>query len=161
MNDGGDQGAVDAGLVDAGLVEDLVALCRVFGMAERDQICCGTVTVPQCVCLQALLPAALEAGPLAERLGSSPSATTRLVDGLAKRGWVERARDASDRRRVQVQLTPSGEAQALELRTLTAQTVAAVMTRIPPEKHAQIAESLRLVRGAVEETSALTKGCCG
>lgn len=154
-------GTIDAQPVDADLVDDLVALCRLFGMAERDQICCGTVTVPQCVCLQALLPEPLEAGPLAERLGSSPSATTRLVDGLAKRGWVERARDSADRRRVQVQLTDSGRAQALELRTLTAQTIAAVMTRVPVDKHAQIAESLRLVRGAVEDASAVLKGCCG
>ena len=156
MSDAATEGAVDDGLVD-----DLVALCRLFGMAERDQICCGTVTVQQCVCLQALLPAPLEAGPLAEQLGTSPSAATRLVDGLVKRGWVERARDASDRRRVQVQLTDAGRAQGLELRSLTAQTVAAVMARVPAEKHAQIAESLRLVRGAVEETSALIQGCCG
>lgn len=147
--------------VDPTLVDDLVAVCRLFGMAERDQICCGTVTVQQCVCLQALLPEPLEAGPLADRLGSSPSATTRLVDGLAKRGWIERARDANDRRRVQVQLTDSGRAQALELRGLTAETVAAVMARIPAEKHAQIAESLRLVRGAVEGASAAVQSCCG
>ena len=146
--------------VDDSLVDDLVALCRLFGLAERDLICCGTVTVPQCVCLQALLPTPLEAGPLAERLGNSPSAATRLVDGLVKRGWVERARDATDRRRVQVQLTESGRAQALELRALTAQTVAAVMARIPTGQHAQIAESLRLVRGAVEGASAALQGCC-
>ena len=130
------------------VVDDLVALCRHFGMAERDQVCCGTVTVQQCVCLQVLLTGPSEAKPLADRLGSSPSATTRLVDGLVKHGWVERARDASDRRKVSVQLTVEGEAEAQRLRGLTGQMVAAVMAVIPAEKHAQIAESLRLIRGA-------------
>ena len=62
-------------------VDDLVALCRYFGMFERERVCCGTVTVQQCVVLQSLLVGPSEVGPLAESVGSSPSAMTRLLDG--------------------------------------------------------------------------------
>ena len=94
------------------IVEDLVAVCRVFGMCEREWVCCGTVTVQQCVVLQALREGPSEVGPLADRVASSPSAMTRLVDGLVARGWAERVRDPSDRRRVQVSLTDEGRAIA-------------------------------------------------
>ena len=36
------------------VVDDLVALCRIFGFFERDRVCRGSVTVQQCVALQAL-----------------------------------------------------------------------------------------------------------
>lgn len=143
------------------LVDDLVALCRAFGMTEREQICCGTVTVQQCVCLQALLEGPSEAGSLADQLGSSPSATTRLVDGLVKSGWVERARDPADRRKVHVALTATGEAEARRLRGMTAQMVQVMMAHVPPEKRAQVTEAIGLVRRAVEATRTGTRGCCG
>lgn len=143
------------------LVDDLVALCRVFGMTEREQICCGTVTVQQCVCLQVLLRGATEAKPLADELGSSPSATTRLVDGLVKNGWAARQRDPADRRRVQIELTPAGATEAQRLRAMTAQVVQAMMGHVPADKHAQVIESIRLVRHAVEATRETIAGCCG
>jgi DNA-binding MarR family transcriptional regulator len=49
-------------------------------------------------------------GELAEALGRSPSATSRLVDGLAKRRLVERHEDAEDRRQRSVSLTQRGQA---------------------------------------------------
>lgn len=143
------------------LVDDLVALCRVFGMTEREQICCGTVTVQQCVCLRTLLGGAMEARPLADQLGSSPSATTRLVDGLVKNGWAERRRDPDDRRKVHIGLTGAGDAEARRLRGMTAQVVQAMMAHVPAAKHAQVSESIRLVRSAVEATRESIKGCCG
>lgn len=147
-------------MADADLMDDLVALCRLFGLAERDQICCGTITVPQCVGLQALLSGPLEAKALAVTLGSSPSAATRLVDGMVKHGWVERARDTADRRKVHVQLTAAGEAQAQALRGMTAQMVQAMLAQIPAEKHAQVIESMRLVRQAAERVHAQGMRCC-
>jgi DNA-binding MarR family transcriptional regulator len=142
------------------MVDDLVALCRVFGFAERDFICCGTVTVQQCGCLQALLEDSLEAKALADRLGSSPSAATRLVDGLVKQGWAERVRDTTDRRKVHVQLTGSGQTEAERLRLRTAQMVEAMLSRIPADKRAQVVESVGLIRKAAEDIQAFGLGCC-
>lgn len=47
---------------------------------------------------------------LARRLGVSSPATTVLVDRLERAGYVERVRDVSDRRRVQISDTPAGRA---------------------------------------------------
>ena len=47
-------------------------------------------------------------GALAESAGVSPPSATRMLDGLVKRGIVERARDTTDRRLVRVDLTDHG-----------------------------------------------------
>ncbi len=142
-------------------VDDLVALCRTFGLFERERVCCGSVTVQQCVVLQALLDGRSEVGPLAERAGSSPSAMTRLLDGLVRRGWVERVRDAQDRRCVIVGLTAEGRGEAERLRALTNDAIGAVFGGIPEEKRAQVVESVGLIRQAVEDARDALKGCCG
>ena len=49
-------------------------------------------------------------GELAETLGRSPSATSRLVDGLAKRRLVDRKAEPEDRRQRSVALTQRGQA---------------------------------------------------
>jgi DNA-binding MarR family transcriptional regulator len=49
-------------------------------------------------------------GDLAEVLGRSPSATSRLVDGLVKRRLVERRAEEDDRRQRAIALTPRGRA---------------------------------------------------
>lgn len=49
-------------------------------------------------------------GELAETLGRSPSATSRLVDGLARRRLVERREEPEDRRQRSIALTQRGHA---------------------------------------------------
>ena len=49
-------------------------------------------------------------GELAEVLGRSPSATSRLVDGLGRRRLVERHEEPEDRRQRTLVLTPRGQA---------------------------------------------------
>lgn len=48
------------------------------------------------------------AGDLSRDFAISTGATTRLIDGLEKRGLVERDRTSSDRRMVLLRLTPAG-----------------------------------------------------
>lgn len=48
---------------------------------------------------------------LAEQAGVSVAATSRMVDGLAERGLVERARDRADKRQCQLRLTAEGRAE--------------------------------------------------
>src|SRR3954462_10753365 len=49
-------------------------------------------------------------GELAEALGRSPSATSRLVDGLVRRRLVERREEPEDRRQRSISLTQRGQA---------------------------------------------------
>jgi DNA-binding MarR family transcriptional regulator len=52
----------------------------------------------------------LTVGELAEAIGRSPSATSRLVDGLVRRRLVERHEEPEDRRQRTHRLTPRGHA---------------------------------------------------
>ena len=54
---------------------------------------------------------------LARDLAHDKGATTRLVDGLVERGWVERTRDSGDRRQVKLALTAEGERVAQHCRS--------------------------------------------
>ncbi|ABE33325.1 marR family protein [Paraburkholderia xenovorans LB400] len=54
-------------------------------------------------------------GELAERLQAAPNGTAALVSRCESAGLVTRKADASDRRQVQVHLTPKGERCLLEL----------------------------------------------
>ena len=49
---------------------------------------------------------------LARDLAYDKGATTRLLDALEARGWVERKRGRDDRRQVRLKLTPDGETMA-------------------------------------------------
>jgi len=50
----------------------------------------------------------LRMATVAERLGMSPSAATRLVDRLEERGWIRRASPPENRRTVNVAITADG-----------------------------------------------------
>ena len=52
----------------------------------------------------------LTVGELAESINRSPSATSRLIDGLVKRRLVERQVEEEDRRQKILRLTPRGQA---------------------------------------------------
>src|SRR3954451_2311438 len=52
----------------------------------------------------------LTVGELAEAINRSPSATSRLIDGLVKRRLVERRAEEEDRRQRILRLTPRGHA---------------------------------------------------
>ena len=141
--------------------EDLLAICRAFGLYERETICCGTVTVSQCVVMQRLLVGEEpDISSLAELLGVTRGAMTRLVDGLEGRGYVARVRSAEDRRRVAVRLTAEGRAEAERLRALTERAIGAVLERVPPDKRALVREAVGLVRAALHEARADVAACC-
>ena len=80
--------------------DDILAFVRLFGLLERQVVCCGTVSLPQCVALQALASRPHTNTELADALGVPRGAITRLLDGMDGRGWIVRSRDAGDRRRL-------------------------------------------------------------
>ena len=132
-------------------VSDLIAICRLFAVVEKEQVCCGTVTVAQCVVLQSLLRGPSEAALLASEHGVSRSAMTRLLDGLERKAWVLRTRDRADRRHVRVHLSESGQQEAQRLRQLTQHSLQTVLTHLPKGKRNQVQESIHLIRTALEK----------
>lgn len=53
---------------------------------------------------------------LARDLSHDKGATTRLVDAMEQRGWVTRSRANDDRRVLNLEITPGGEAAAIRCR---------------------------------------------
>lgn len=59
-------------------------------------------------CLDWLTQGPMSAGELASATGLSTAATTTLLDRLEEKGYVQRERDTTDRRKVIAQLTAEG-----------------------------------------------------
>lgn len=84
-------------------------LVRLYQFRDRDRICCYDISVTQCYALEALV----ECGPsrsqaLAEALMLDKSTTTRVVDALVRKGYVERLSDPEDARAVSLRVTRTG-----------------------------------------------------
>ena len=133
------------------LVDDVVAFCRMFAMVERDQVCCGTVTVAQCVVLQTLLEGTWDASTLASHARVTKGAMTRLLDGLESRGFVERHQDPDDGRRWLIELTATGTKEAKRLAGMTENAVALIMSRMPKNMRKSAVTMIADLRKAAEE----------
>jgi len=86
-------------------------LVRVYQYRDRDTICCHDISVTQCHALEMLI----ERGPsrsqaLADALMLDKSTTTRVVDALVRKGYVERRADPDDARALSLQVTDQGRA---------------------------------------------------
>ena len=87
-------------------VADLV---RVYQFRDRDRICCHDISVTQCHALESMV----EHGPmrlqeLTERLFLDKSTTSRVVQTLVKKGYVEQRPDVTDGRATALHPTPRG-----------------------------------------------------
>jgi len=140
-------------------VEDLLAFNRLLAALEREEICCGTVSPAQCFVLQTLTEGAWDVSGLAGQARVTKGAMTRLVDGLAKRGWVRRTRDAGDARRVLISLTAAGKEEARRLRCLTQQELGAILDAIPAGERPQVLRSIRLLAEAARQVQRRAD-CC-
>jgi DNA-binding MarR family transcriptional regulator len=125
------------------VVDDVVGFCRMFAMLERDQVCCGTVTVAQCVVLQTLLEGTWDVSTLASHTRVTKGAMTRLLDGLESRGFVERHQD--------IQLTATGTKEARRLAGMTENAVALIVSRMPKDMRKPALAMIAELRRAAEE----------
>ncbi len=76
---------------------------------------------------------------LAEQIGRSPSATSRIVSELAGRGLVKRQEEVADRRQRTIQLTAAGSALIAQIDRARADQFLAVVRPLPPAERALIA----------------------
>jgi len=76
---------------------------------------------------------------LADTLGRSPSATSRLVDGLVRRRLVERRPEAEDRRQKTLTLTQRGQAVLRMVDRARADQFLSALRPMPPAERALIA----------------------
>lgn len=81
----------------------------------------------------------LTVADLAEQIGRSPSATSRLVTSLERRDLVERQAEVVDRRQRTLEVTPAGQALLAQIDRARADQFLAVVRPLPASERALIA----------------------
>lgn len=148
---------------DAARLQQAVAgLVRVYQFRDRDRICCHDISVTQCYALEALVEwGGMRSQALAERLRLDKSTTTRVIDALERKGYVERRADPEDARARQLRVTRTGRALYQRIhRDLVAQH-AELVADLDPGLRAAAAEVIeRLARAAESRfVAGVSVGC--
>ena len=81
----------------------------------------------------------LTVADLAERIGRSPSATSRLVSELERRGLLRRHEEVADRRQRTLEVTPKGRQMLAHLDSARAEEFLAIVRPLPPSERALVA----------------------
>ena len=103
-------------------------------------------------------PMTLTIGDLAAQLDRSPSATSRLVSVLVKRGYLERVEEVADRRQHVLSLTPAGSALLATVDHARADQFLAVLRPLPLADRALVAMGVAaLANGAMTPRGSLRK----
>ena len=125
---------------------------RLRARAGRERM--EALSVPQYHLLEALRATEeLTVGELAESAGVTPPTATRMLDCLARLGYVLRRHSEADRRVVLVSLTPTG-ADALEAaHERVTRFRRRVFDSLAPEEREQAAALLRRLAEVMEEHS--------
>ena len=77
--------------------------------------------------------AALTQRELAKRCGIAPSTLNHTVDHLERSGWIERRRDAADRRLVRLALTETGQRQLVRVQAAAATRMEPMLDHLLPD----------------------------
>ena len=83
---------------------------------------------------------------IGDRLVTRDPDVTRLVDGLQRRGWVERARSEQDRRVVRVTITPSGRRLVKRASAAVESLAERQFAHVPAREQRALIHLLTLVR---------------
>jgi DNA-binding MarR family transcriptional regulator len=137
----------DAEILSAAVAE----LVRVYQFRDRDRICCHDISVTQGNALEMLARRGpMRAQALAECLRLDKSTTTRVVDALERKGYVQRASDPVDARALSLRITRAGRTlQARIERELVAQH-ANLLADFDPSMRAAAADVVRRLARAAE-----------
>jgi len=84
-------------------------------------------------------PVTLTVADLAEQLGRSPSATSRIVSGLVARGYLGRSEEVADRRQRVLSMTSEGSALLASIDRARADQFLAVVRPMPAAERALVA----------------------
>lgn len=83
--------------------------------------------------------ATLTVADLAELIGRSPSATSRLVSALERRGMVVRVEEVADRRQRQIEVTAAGHSLLAQVDGARAEQFLSVVRPLPAAERALVA----------------------
>jgi MarR family 2-MHQ and catechol resistance regulon transcriptional repressor len=143
------QDAVDR---DAAALQAAVAdLVRVYQFRDRDRICCHDISVTQCYALETLV----EHGPmrlsaLAERLFLDKSTTSRVVNTLVRKGYVEQRPDATDGRATTIRAARQGQRLVGRITAELVEQQKALLQDLDPDVRAGVVQVIRRLATAAD-----------
>jgi DNA-binding MarR family transcriptional regulator len=138
------------------LGEAFSGLIRAYQFRDRNEICCHDVSVSQCYTMEALQRhGPLTMGQIGEHLYLDVSTVTRVVDQLAKQGYVERVTDPDDRRVIRAALTRSGTTSVNRIRESLLDDYRGVLEAIPVGSRKDVIDAIELLLNAFT-----SRGCC-
>jgi DNA-binding MarR family transcriptional regulator len=114
----------------------LRAARRAYGSAVREALAdagCDDVPRNGSYVLAAIARSGVPLSGIIQGLGVSKQAAGQLVDTLVTRGYLDRAPDPEDRRRLTITLTARGHAAAEVIRSAVGQVDADLVRRVGPE----------------------------
>jgi DNA-binding MarR family transcriptional regulator len=82
-------------------------------------------------------------------MGTTVSAASKIVDGLAERGFVRRDTSTDDRRKLMLELTESGEQTVDEVHEQASSYLAQRLGMLSPGECAMLNLAMDLLRGAL------------
>jgi len=139
----------------------LLSVARAVDRMQRDEICCGDLTLQQFDTLKRISTAdRTTLGSVAQDLEIDLSTASRNLTRLEKQGYVSKVRDHSDARTVILRLTPKGKRALSTLSCDERDAFAAVHDRIPANRRAEVIAGLTVLAEAIEETQAPTADAC-
>ena len=155
---------------DAALDRDALALqqavadlVRVYQFRDRDRICCHDISVTQCYALETLV----EHGPmrlsaLAERLFLDKSTTSRVVNTLVRKGYVEQRPDPTDGRALLINATRQGQRLCTRITSDLVEQQKQLLGDLSPEIRAGVVQVMQRLGQAADARfrSGVTGGCC-
>ena len=117
------------------LADIFTNLQRCFILRLSKELSRGNVSFPQ-YCLLTFLSQQgnLAMSEIAQRMGHTTAAATGLVDRLENLGHVKRAHGKEDRRKILVEITPTGQALVAEIRDDMVTNLLKMMTHLDADE---------------------------
>ena len=141
-------------------VADLV---RVYQFRDRDRICCHDISVTQCYALETLVQhGPMRVNALAERLFLDKSTTSRVVNTLVRKGYVEQRADISDGRATTLHATRQGQRLYARIAEDLVQQQKQLLEDLDPEVRTGVVQVLRRLADAADARfrSGVAAACC-
>ena len=137
---------------DAAALHAAVAdLVRVYQFRDRDRICCHDISVTQCYALETLVEhGPLRLSALAERLFLDKSTTSRVVNALVKKGYVDQGPDAQDGRAIALSATRKGRGLCARITDDLVDQQKQLLQDLDPDVRAGVVRVLRRLAEAAD-----------
>ena len=92
----------------------------------------------------------LTAKGIAGRMNVVKSRVTKIIDGLVRRGFVQRVKDPEDSRVTLLSLTPAGQTKLNEINGFMEEVHREVLGRMPESERTAVLSNLELLKSAMQ-----------